>query len=83
MLFVHRPGRDVARVTRTVGAAVITEDQRDGSVQHKNSRIEPVRVSLAMLVWFDFAFSDFVTLPLAQWKTSGSTDSARKPQVGR
>ena len=58
------PGRDLTRITRTIGAAVITEDQRDGSVQHKKPRIEPVRVSLAMLVWFDFAFSDFVTLPL-------------------
>jgi hypothetical protein len=64
MLFVHRPGRDVARVARTIGAAVVTEDQRDGSVQQKKSRIELVRVSLAILVWFDFAFSDFVAIPL-------------------
>jgi hypothetical protein len=45
-LFVHGPGRDVAGIARTkcIGASVIAEDERDGPVQHKQSRVELVRM---------------------------------------
>jgi hypothetical protein len=42
MLFVHRPRRDIAGIARAIAAALGSKDERDRSLQHKESRVELV-----------------------------------------
>jgi hypothetical protein len=62
MFFVYRSRRDITGVPRAVSAAVTAEDERDRSLQHKQPRVELVRVSVTMHMGFDFALAEFIAL---------------------
>jgi hypothetical protein len=62
VLFVHGPSRHVAGVAWPIDAAGIAEDERDGTIQHKQPCVEVVRVRRTMLVRRDFALADFIAL---------------------
>jgi hypothetical protein len=62
MFFVHSSCRDGAGVARAVSAALIAKDECDRSVEHKEPRIELVRVSGAVHVWLDCTFPKLIAL---------------------
>ena len=62
MFFVHCSRRDIAGVARSVGDAIASKDQRDRSLQHKEPRIEIMRVSVPMHVRIDFALAELIAL---------------------
>jgi hypothetical protein len=62
MFFVHRSCRDITGVARPIGAAISTNDKRDGSLQHEQPRVKLVRVRSTMHVWFDFALAKLIAL---------------------
>jgi hypothetical protein len=62
MFFVHTSCRDSTGVTRAIGTAVMAKDERDGSVEHKQSRVKLVRVCITMHIWLDLAFAKVITL---------------------
>ena len=60
VLFVQGPGRNDAGIARPISAAIIAEDERDGTIQHKQPSVEFVRVRCTMLVGLDFALADLI-----------------------
>jgi hypothetical protein len=48
MFFVHRSCRDVARIARTVGAALGSKDKRERSLQHEQPRVKLVAAQIEL-----------------------------------
>jgi len=40
----------------------MAKDERDGSVEHKQSRVKLVRVCITMHIWLDLAFAKLIPL---------------------
>jgi hypothetical protein len=64
VFFVHRSCRDATGVAWAEGAAIIAKDKGDQAAQHKQSRIKPMSMRFAMLVWLDFALPKLIALAL-------------------
>src|SRR4051812_28395127 len=62
VFLVHCAGGNVAGVTGAVGHTLGVKDEGYRAVEHEDTRIKIMRVRLAMPIWFDLAFANFVTL---------------------
>src|SRR5215470_1735366 len=60
MLLVHGARRNGAGIARSVRDSIGSEDERDGSLEHEQARVELVRVRSAVPVWLDLALADLV-----------------------